>query len=85
MERVTTIIVSDPELLAKLAGANGQIVFRNPTGETVKTAEVVAYGTPPTGVVSPVSDEEFEKARKQPDSGVTLDEFWDRVKRGEWR
>lgn len=37
---VATIVISDPELLAKLAAADGQIVFRKPTGETVKTAEV---------------------------------------------
>ena len=29
----------------------------------------------PPGVKSPVSDEEFEEARKQPD-GLTLQEFW---------
>jgi hypothetical protein len=61
---VTTITVADPELLAKLAAADGQIIFRSPTGDTVKTAEVVANGTPPR-VKSPISDEEFEEARKQ--------------------
>ncbi len=85
MSSVTTIVISDPELLAKLAAANGQIVFRGPSGDTVKTAEVVANGTPPPGVKSPISDEEFEKARKSPDSGITLEEFWKRVERGEWR
>jgi hypothetical protein len=82
---VTTIIISDPELLAKLAAADGQIVFRNPTGETVKTAEVVPYGKLPPGVKSPITDEEFEEARKSPDSGITLDEFWKRVEGGKWR
>jgi hypothetical protein len=80
---VTTIVITDPELLAKLAAADGQIVFRGPTGDTVKTVETVPYGTPPLGVKSPVSDEEFEEARKSPDSGVTLDEFWKRVRNGE--
>ena len=61
---VTTIVITDPEMLAKLAAAEGQIVFRGPTGDTVKTAEVVANGTPPPGVKSPISDEEFEEARK---------------------
>lgn len=65
MPAVTTIVVTDPELLAKLAAAQGQIVFRNPAGDTVRTAEVVANGTPPPGVKSPISDEEFEEARKQ--------------------
>ena len=51
---VTTIVITDPELLAKLAAAEGQIIFRTPSGDTVKTAQVVAYGTPPPGVKSPV-------------------------------
>ncbi|MBY0457322.1 MAG: hypothetical protein K2V38_08300 [Gemmataceae bacterium] len=34
----TTITITDPELLAKLAAAaEGQIVFRGPNGDTVKT------------------------------------------------
>ena len=74
---VTTITVTDPELLAKLAAAQGQIIFRGPTGLTVKTAEVVAYGTPPR-VKSPISDEEFEEARKQPD-GLPLFEVWKKI------
>jgi hypothetical protein len=85
MSAVTTIVISDPELLAKLASAVGQIVFRGPSGDTVKTAEVVANGTPPPGVKSPITDEEFEEARKSPDSGISLKEFWRRVERGEWR
>jgi hypothetical protein len=85
MSTVTTIVISDPELLSKLASAVGQIVFRGPSGDTVKTAEVVANGTPPPGVKSPISDEEFEDARKSPDSGITLEEFWKRVEGGKWR
>ena len=83
---VTTIVINDPEILAKLAAAEGQIVFRGPSGDTVKTAEVVANGNPPPRVKSPISDEEFEEARKSPDSGITLDEFWKRMQRdGKWR
>ncbi|HEV3387043.1 MAG TPA: hypothetical protein VG097_19650 [Gemmata sp.] len=78
MSSVTTIVITDPELLTKLAAAEGQIVFRGPSGDTVKTAEIVANGTPPPGVTSPISDEEFEKARKQPD-GVPLSEVWRRI------
>jgi hypothetical protein len=85
MSPVTIIVISDPELLAKLAAARGQIVFRGLSGETVKTAEVVANGTPPQGVKSPVTDEEFEQARKSPDSGIALTDFWKKVERGEWR
>jgi hypothetical protein len=85
MNTITTIVISDPELLAKLSTAVGQIVFRGPSGDTVKTAEVVANGTPPPGVKSPISDEEFEEARKSPDSRITLEEFWKRVEGGKWR
>ncbi len=81
----TTITITDPEVLAQLAVADGRIVFRGPTGEPVKTVATVAYGVPPPGVKSPISDEEFEAARKSPSSGVTLAEFWEKVKRGEWR
>lgn len=85
MSPVTTIVISDPELLAKLAAAEGQIVFEGPTGDLVKTVETVPFGKLPPGVKSPVSDEEFEEARKSPDSGITLGEFWKQVERGEWR
>jgi hypothetical protein len=78
MTCVTTIVITDPELLNKLAVAEGQIIFRGPSGDTVKTAEIVANGTPPPGVKSPISDEEFEQARKQPD-GAPLSEVWKRI------
>lgn len=81
----TTITITDPELLATLAAADGQIVFRGPTGEHVKTAATVPSGSLPPGVKSPFTDEEIEEARKSPNSGVTLAEFWEMVKRGEWR
>ena len=82
---VTTIVITDPDLLAKIAAADGQIVFRGPTGDTVKTAEVVPDGKLPPGVKSPFTDEEIEAARKEPDSGITLAEFWQKVERGEWK
>jgi hypothetical protein len=81
----TKITITDPELLARLAAAEGQIVFCGPTGDIVKTVRTIAYGVPPPGVKSPVSDEEFEEARKSPNSQITLAEFWERVKRGEWK
>jgi hypothetical protein len=81
----TTITITDPELLAKLATAEGQIVFRGPTGEAVKTVSTVANGTPPSPIKGPLTDEQFEEARKSPNSGITLAEFWEKVKRGEWR
>ena len=81
----TTITITDPELLAQLAAANGQIIFRGPSGEHVKTAQAVAPGALPPGVKSPFTDEQIEEARKSPNSGITLAEFWEKVKRGEWR
>lgn len=81
----TTITITDPELLAKLVAAEGQIIFRGPSGEAVKTVSTVLRFAPPPGVTSPISDEEFEKARQSPSSGITLSEFWEKVKRGEWQ
>jgi hypothetical protein len=80
----TTITITDPELLAKIAAAEGQIIFRGPTGEAVKTVATVANGTS-AGIKGPLTDEQFEEARKSPNSGVTLAEFWEKLKRGEWR
>ena len=85
MSPVTTVVISDPELLAKLAATDGPILFRGPNGESVRWAEPVPPGKLPAGFKSPISDEEFEAARKEPDSGITLDEFWKQVERGEWR
>ncbi len=74
----TTITITDPELLAKLAAAEGQIVFCSPSGEAVKTVSTLPRFAPPPGVKSPISDEEFEEARKQPD-GLPLAEVWKRI------
>jgi hypothetical protein len=78
MSPLTKIVISDPELLAKLAAANGQIIFEGPSGDLVKTVETVPFGTLPPGVNSPISDDEFEEARKQPD-GSPLSEVWKRI------
>jgi hypothetical protein len=82
---VTSLTISDPELLAKLAAAPGFIEIRDPAGRVLGTFFLDGYGVPPPGVKSPISDEEFERARRSPSSGVTLAEFWEKVKRGEWR
>jgi hypothetical protein len=81
----TTITITDPNLLAQLAAAEGQIVFRGPTGEAVKTVATVANGTRQSMPNGPLTDDQFEEARKSPNSGITLAEFWEKVKRGEWR
>ncbi len=78
MSPVTTIVVNDPELIAKLAAAEGQIVFEAPTGALVKTVETVPFGNLPPGVRSPFTDAEIEEARKQPD-GLPLSEVWKRI------
>jgi hypothetical protein len=81
----TTVVISDPELLAKLATTEGLIVFRGPDGKAIRLASPVPQGQLPAGVKSPISDEEFELARQRADSGITLTEFWEKVKRGEWK
>ncbi len=78
MNPITKIVISDPELIAKLVSADGQIIFEGPTGEPVRTVETVAFGKLPPGVKSPFTDEEIEKARKQPD-GLPLTEVWKRI------
>lgn len=85
MIAVTKIVITDPELRAKLAIANGQIIFEGPNGESVTTVETVNSGKLPPGVKSPFTDAEMEQARKEPDSGITLAEFWKRVENGEWK
>jgi hypothetical protein len=63
MISVTKTVITDPELLAKLAAANGQIIFEGPTGDPAKTVETVAFGNLPPGVKSPFTDEEIERTR----------------------
>jgi hypothetical protein len=74
----TTVVISDPELLARLASSDGLIVFRGPDGQTVRFAEPVPQGQLPNGIKSPFTDEEIEEARKQPD-GSPLAEVWKRI------
>jgi hypothetical protein len=80
---VTTIVITDPELLAKLAAADGQIVFQGPTGDTVKTVETQPFGVPPSGYVPPISDEELERRRQQYRSGKPLSEIMKRLQGGQ--
>ncbi len=82
MSSVTTIVISDPELLAKLAAANGQIIFEGPTGDLVQTVETVPFGLPPAGYVPPISDEEIERRRQQHRAGKPLSEIMKRLQGG---
>ena len=68
--------VSDPVLLAEFARVGEPVEVRGPNGQLVGRFERHWPGKPPPGVRSPISDEEFEDARKSPDSGRTLAEFW---------
>lgn len=81
-----SIMITDPALLAQLNAAKGAIEVCGPDGRVLRTFIQEGYGKMPPGVKSPVSDEEFEEARKQPDSGITLQEFWQRIQSdGKWR
>lgn len=64
MSPVTTIVISDPELLAKLAAAQGQIVFQTADGHHVRTVEPVAVGTA-TKFKSPFTDKELDEFSKE--------------------
>jgi len=64
MSPITKIVISDPELLAKLAAADGQIIFEGPTGDQVKTVETVPFGMPPPGFEFPITDEELDRRNK---------------------
>ena len=81
-----SITITDAGLLAQLASAPGFVELRDPSGRVLGTFFLDGYGKPPPGVKSPVSDEEFERARQEPSSGITLDEFWKRMRSdGKWR
>jgi hypothetical protein len=81
-----SVTITDPALLAQLAAAPGCVELRDPSGRVIGTFFLEGYGVPPPGVTSPISDEEFEEARKSPSSGITLEEFWKRMQRdGKWR
>ncbi|MBY0514134.1 MAG: hypothetical protein K2P78_09520 [Gemmataceae bacterium] len=62
---VTTIVITDPEVLAKLAAADGQIVFQGPRGEHVRTVSPVPFGKLPPGFKVPFSDEEMARRRQE--------------------
>ena len=50
MSPVTTVVIQDPELLAKLAAADGLILFQGPNGESVRWAESVPRDKLPPGI-----------------------------------
>jgi hypothetical protein len=82
---VVTITITDPALLAQLEKADGPIVFLGPDGRQVRWAEAVPPERFPAGLRPPMSDEELERRRKSPVSGITLAEFFEKLERGEGR
>lgn len=60
-----SITITDPVLLAQLAQATGSVDLRDPHGNLIGRF-IHENGRPlPPGVKSPITDEEFEAARKQ--------------------
>jgi len=78
-----SITITDPALLAQFTSAPGVVEIRDPNGRVLGTFFVPGYGMLPPGVKSPISDEEFEEARKSPDSGITLTELFKRLESGD--
>lgn len=82
---MTSITITDPALLALLTATTGPVDVKGPDGSVVGTFLNGGRGKLPPGVKSPISDEEFERARQEPSSGITLDEFWAKVRAGTWK
>lgn len=79
MERITNRTITAPDLLAKLAAANGQIIFRAASGDPVKTVETIPTEKRPPGMKSPFTVEQVEEGRIQPD-GLPLAKVWKRIR-----
>lgn len=80
-----SITITDPILLAQLIQAGSTVDIRDPDGNIIGRFIQECSGTLPSGTNSPFTDAQIEEARKEPDSGIALDEFWRLVQRGEWR
>jgi hypothetical protein len=70
--------VSDPQLLATFAHVTEPVEVFDPDGKLIGRFERTWEGKPPVGFKSPLTDEEFEKRRKEARSqkGYTLAEVW---------
>jgi hypothetical protein len=73
-----SITITDPVLLGQLTAAPGFIELCGPDGRLIGTLFLKGYGVPPPGVKSPISDEEFEEARKET-GGKPLSEILKRL------
>jgi hypothetical protein len=60
----TKIVISDPDLLVKLATAAGQIVFQTADGHHIRTVEPIV-GSTPAKFKCPFTDEELDEFSKE--------------------
>ncbi len=75
---MSSIIISDPQLLAQLASVTGNIELRDAAGTLVGQFSQRNPGALPPGVKSPISDDELMELRKQR-SGKPLTEILKRI------
>lgn len=75
-----SITITDPNLLAQLAGASAPVEVRGPNGEYLGTFQP-PFGKPPLGYAPPISDEELERRRQFRD-GKPLSEILKRLRDG---
>jgi hypothetical protein len=67
-----TYTVSDPKFLDAIEKSKDGLELRDPTGSYLGRVEKEWLGKLPPGLKSPLSDEEFEERKKDPDEGRTL-------------
>jgi hypothetical protein len=68
MSPFTTIVITDPDLLAKLVAADGMILFQGPNGPPVKVVNTLRGEKLPPGFKAPFTEEEL-KLRSQDRTG----------------
>ena len=71
---MSVITITDPILLAKIAETKDYLELRDPAGFCIGRVEREWLGKLPPGMKSPLTDEEFESRRNDPDAG-TLSEI----------
>jgi hypothetical protein len=76
--------VTNPDAVAVFSDVDAPVLVCDALGQLIGRFENNWYGKPPFGIKSPFTDEQIEEARKSSNSGITLAEFWEKVKRGEW-
>jgi hypothetical protein len=70
---MTTITITDPEVLKQLAEAKGLIEFRDPTGKILFTTNGTIWAPPP-GYIPPISEEELTRRSQTCRSGISTAE-----------